>query len=305
MVRESGFARKLQNRAFIFTAEYLPGTGGDGSGGESLKGVFGGRFDAVNVADNPYGPVVSSLAASTALLNAGVEPIYQTVTRDRNRIALQSDLLGAVFLGIRTVLCLSGYHQTLSRCPGAANVYDIDSVQLVAAVRRMRDEGILLDGAPVKGGFPVTVGAAANPFLKPLELNLIRFAKKVEAGAQFIQTQAVFDTVEFADWLAAVGERGLTERAAIIAGVLPLESADEAERLRDTYTDFHIPDGVIGRLRAAGDEKAQAREGLALFGETVRTLKGMNGLRGIHLLSGGKENRIPEFLKAAGLQVDS
>jgi methylenetetrahydrofolate reductase (NADPH) len=301
MERESELGRKIREGTFLITAEYLPRAGMDGSSIESLKMALGGRFDAVNVADNPYGPVVSSLAASAALVRAGVEPIYQTVTRDRNRIALQSDLLGAAFLGIRAVLCLSGYHQTLSRCPAAANVYDIDSVQLVAAVRRMRDEGVLLDGAPVEGGFPVTIGAAANPFLRPLELNLILCAKKVEAGAEFIQTQAVFDIAAFAEWFAAAAERDLTGRAAILAGVLPLESAAEAGRLRETYTDFHIPDAVIDRLRAAGDEIAQAREGLALFGETVRALRGIAGLRGIHILSGGKEKRIHEFLDAAGM----
>jgi methylenetetrahydrofolate reductase (NADPH) len=298
---ESVLGRKIREGTFIITAEYLPRAEADGSSIGSFAAALGGRFDAVNVADNPHGPAVSSLAASAALVRAGVEPIYQTVTRDRNRIALQSDLLGAAFLGIRAVLCLSGYHQTLLRCLGAANVYDIDSIQLVAAVRRMRDEGVLLDGAPVEGGFPVTVGAAANPFLRPLELNLIRCAKKVEAGAEFIQTQAVFDIAAFADWFAAAAERGLTGRAAVLAGVLPLESAVEAERLRETYTDFHIPDSVISRLRAAGGGKEQAREGLALFGETVRSLRGIAGLRGIHILSGGKEKRIPEFIEAAGM----
>jgi methylenetetrahydrofolate reductase (NADPH) len=299
MENESGFARKLREGKFLLTAEYLPRA--SASGGGNIGELFGKRFDAVNVADNPYGPVTSGLAVSSALVKSGIEPIFQIVTRDRNRIALQSDLLGAAFLGIRAVLCLSGYHQTLMRTPGAANVYDIDSIQLAALVRRMREKGTLLDDTPFEGEFPVTAGATANPFLRPLELNMIRLAKKAEAGAEFIQTQAVFDLPMFGEWFSSVVERGLAGRLAVLAGVLPLESAEEAEHLRGTYTDFHIPDAVVERLRSAGNDEAQRREGLALFGETVRALREVNGLRGIHLLSGGKEEQIPEFLKAAGL----
>jgi methylenetetrahydrofolate reductase (NADPH) len=223
------------------------------------------------------------------------------VTRDRNRIALQSDLLGAAFLGIKNVLCLSGYHQTLVGCSESANVFDIDSIQLIAIARKMIDEGLLLDGKKIEGAFSMLIGAVANPFLKPLELNIIRLIKKVDAGADFIQTQAVFDVETFQQWLEAARREGITERAAILAGILPLASAAEAKRLSDTYTDYYIPDEVPERIRAAGDEKAQKKEGLTICTEIIRKVKNMKGVRGIHILSGGNETVVPELIAASAM----
>ena len=244
---------------------------------------------------------MSSLAASVAVSRAGIEPVYHLVTRDRNRIALQSDLLGAAALGISNVLCLSGYHQALTRSPESANVYDIDSIQLVDTVRRMNEEGTLLDGTAIEGDFDMLAGAAANPFLTPLELNMIRLVKKVDAGARFIQTQAIFDIEEFHRWLEAAHDEGITERTAILAGVLPLESASEAEMLRDTYTGLHIPDKVIERLKEAGSSDAQKREGIIICTEIIKRIKDTDNLRGIHIFSGGREHVVPELLSIAGL----
>jgi methylenetetrahydrofolate reductase (NADPH) len=286
---------------YIVTAEYLPRAETDGS---ALKAAVEGLKEvpaAVNVSDNPFGVIMSSLAASVLLAQSGIEPIYQVVTRDRNRIAIQSDLLGAASLGIGNILCLSGYHQTLTTSSESANVYDIDSIQLLDMVRRMRNDGVLLNGSKINGPFATLSGAVANPYLKPIELNLIRFAQKVEAGADFIQTQAVFNTDEFNQWLDAAVDAGIAGKTAILAGVPLLESAVEAESLRDKYTEFQIPDDVIKRLKSAGDAKAQKKEGLALCVETIQRLKDMKGLRGIHILSGGKEEIIPEILGASGL----
>jgi methylenetetrahydrofolate reductase (NADPH) len=298
---DSKLANAIESGDFILTAEYLPVVGTDSSVIESAVSALGGRALAVNVADNHYRVAMSSLAASVAVLKDGVEPVYQIVTRDRNRIAIQSDLLGAVYLGIKNVLCLSGYHQTLTGSPESANVYDIDSIQLVAAVRRMRDEGVLLDGTKIEGEFSMLIGAVANPYLTPIELNMIRLNKKIEAGADFIQTQAVFVIEAFDQWLDAAVSEGITEKAAILAGIIPLESAAEAERLRDTYTDLHIPDELIERLKAAGGKEAQKKEGLAICAETIKKIKDMNGMRGIHILSGGKEAVVPELLAVSGL----
>jgi methylenetetrahydrofolate reductase (NADPH) len=239
--------------------------------------------------------------ASVILARSGVEPIYQVVTRDRNRIAIQSDLLGAAALGIRNILCLSGYHQTLTDNPESANVYDLDSTQLVALVTKMRNEGKLLNGEEINGPFPVTAGAVANPSLKPMDLGIIRLMQKVEAGAAFVQTHAVFDIGEFGLWLDAAGQAGITDKTAILAGVFPLEGAEEAAALVEKYTEFQIPAPVIERLKAAGDREAQKKEGLAICVETIDKLKKMEGLRGIHLLSGGKEATVPAILSAAGL----
>jgi methylenetetrahydrofolate reductase (NADPH) len=298
---EKTFHDQLKSGDFIVTAEYLPKaeTGGTAIGAalQSLAEVP----SAVNCADNPFGVAISSLAASVILARGGIEPIYQVVTRDRNRIAIQSDLLGAATLGIRNVLCLSGYHQTLTDSPESANVYDLDSTQLVSLVKKMCDRGELLNGERISGPFPMTIGAVANPGLKPLELGIIRLAQKVDAGAAFIQTHAVFDAGEFGLWLDAAKSAGITGKAAILAGVFPLEGAEEAEALAMKYTEFQVPASVIERLKAAGDREAQKREGVAICVETIDKLKNLNGLRGIHLLSGGKEAALPAILSAAGL----
>jgi methylenetetrahydrofolate reductase (NADPH) len=294
---DSNLARKIDSGEFIVTAEFLPRAA---TGTEALAAcakALGGRVAAVNAADNHFGVGASSLAMSVALKGLGVEPVLTLATRDRNRIALQSDLLGAAVLGVKNVLCLSGYHQALTGNARAANVFDIDSTQLLAAVKGM-NEGRLIDGTPIKGQFYMLAGAAANPSLAPLELNLLRLAKKVKAGADFIQTQAVFDVAAFKTWLKAAVEAGLTKQVAILAGVMPLASAAEAKRLAANFTDFYIPDGVIARLEKAGDP---AKEGLAIAAGIIKELKGLSGLRGVHILSGGNEAVVPDLLSAAGL----
>ena len=301
MKLDSRLAKCMDNGDFVVTAEYLPRASTGTSFEKTVVEALTGRVQAVNVADNPYGIVSSSLAGSVMLSRCGTEPIYQLVTRDRNRIALQSDLLGAACLGIKNVLCLSGYHQTLTGCPQSANVYDMDSIQLVAAVTQMRDEGVLLDGTKIEGDFAMLVGAVANPYLKPMELNILRLAKKVEAGASFIQTQAVFDVHGFAEWLDAARAEGITENTAILAGVLPLGDATEAQKLRENHTDFQIPNEIIARIKAVGGPDAQRKEGLAIGAEIIREVKKMGGVRGVHILSGGKETSVPELLAASGL----
>ncbi len=297
----SKLGKKIENGDFIVTAEYLPSSAVNGSVIEASLKALGNSLSAVNVADNHYGIAMSSLAASVAVMKSGAEPICQIVTRDRNRIALQSDLLGAAYLGIKNVLCLSGYHQTLVGCPESASVYDIDSTQFIEIVTNMSEKGMLADGTKIDGQFSMLVGAVANPFLKPLELNMLRLSKKVEAGAKLIQTHAVFDVESFGQWLDAAGSEGINKKTAILAGVLPLDGAAEALKLRDTYTDYYIPDEIIERLKAAGNESAQKKEGLAICIEMIKKLKKMNGLRGIHILSGGKEKVVPEILAASGL----
>lgn len=292
----SVLADKLESRDFIFTAEYLPITSIDSSHIDNCIKFFGTGITAVNVADNHYGVSLSSLAASVALSRSGIEPVYQIVTRDRNRIALQSDLLGAAFLGIKNVLCLSGYHQTLIGCPESANVFDIDSIQLVSILKKM-NEGYLLDGREIQGNFSMLTGAVANPGLKPLELNMIRLSKKIAAGADFIQTQAVFDVDVFKQWLDAAGSEGLTENTAILAGILPLQNADQARELTDKYTDYHIPDAIVDRLQSSGDPDAQKKEGVRIAAEIMDRIKDLPGLRGFHLLSGGNESVVPELIE--------
>jgi methylenetetrahydrofolate reductase (NADPH) len=296
---ESKLAKKIEAGDFIITAECAPAATASGATVEKALKALGGTPVAVNIADNSHGLAISSLAGSLAAMKLGIEPVLQIVTRDRNRIAIQSDLLGAASLGIRNVLCMSGYHQVLIGCPESANVFDIDSTQLVELVVRMGEKGVLADGTAIDGEFSMLVGAAGNPFLKPLELNLFRLGKKIDAGASFIQTHAVFDVKSFGLWLDAARGEGITGKTAVLASVYPLESAGEALRLRDTYAEFCIPDEAIERLKKAGENAR--KEGLSMCAETVKAIRGLDGVRGIHILSGGKEALVPELVKAAGL----
>jgi len=294
MKHDSKLAIKTSGKEFIFTAEYLP------LAGTEVKidpKIFGNSVTAVNVADNHFGVSISSLAASFALSQAGIEPVLQIITRDRNRIALQSDLLGAAYLGIKNVLCLSGFHQTLIGCSESANVFDVDSIQLIDIVKKMNN-GQLLDGKKIQGSFCMLIGAAANPNLKPLELNILRLNKKIAAGADFIQTQSVFDVDAFKVWLEAVCNAGLADKTAILAGVMPLKSAAQAKELAETHTDFVIPEAIIDRLTAAGGSEAQEKEGVKIAAEIIKKLKGLPGLKGVHILSGGNESTINELLSS-------
>jgi methylenetetrahydrofolate reductase (NADPH) len=295
---ESLLAKKIEAGDFIITAEYLPDTNIEATQIGKLKNC---GAVAVNVADNPFGPVVSGLVTSIRLKQADIEPVYQLITRDRNRIALQSDILGAASMGIKNILCLSGYHQTLTNMPESANVYDLDSIQLLDVINKMKTEGILMNGTKIKGDFSILAGAVVNPYLRPLELNIMRLIKKVKAGAKFIQTQAVFNTTDFQEWLDAAYQEGITEKAAVIAGIYPLESYDEAINILNKHTDFYIPDSHIKRIKEAGDLEAQKKMGIAICVETIGKIKEMKGLSGIHIISGGRENIISEIISDAGL----
>jgi methylenetetrahydrofolate reductase (NADPH) len=295
---DSLLAKKIEAGDFIITAEYLPDT--------DIEHTLNGKLKncgavAINISDNPYGPSVSSLVTAIKLKQAEIEPIYQLVTRDRNRIALQSDVLGAASIGIKNILCISGYHQTLTNMPESANVYDIDSIQLIDAIGKMNKEGILLNGVKIKGNFSMLVGAVANPYLRPIELNIMRLLKKVKAGAKFIQTQAVFNTTDFQKWLEAAYKEGITEKAAIIAGIYPLKSYDEAVELLKKHTDFYIPESHIKRIKDAGDLEDQKKMGISICLETIGKIKEMKGLSGIHIISGGKEDIISEIISEARL----
>jgi methylenetetrahydrofolate reductase (NADPH) len=294
MKPDSKLATRIDSKDFIYTAEYLPVAATEVTIDPK---VFGSGVTAVNVADNHYGVSMSSLAASIALKEAGIEPVLQVITRDRNRIALQSDLLGAFYLGIKNVLCLSGYHQTLIGCGESANVFDIDSIQLTDMVKRMNN-GQLLDGTKIQGNFSMLIGAAANPNLKPLELNILRLKKKITVGADFIQTQSVFDVDSFQAWLDTARESGLTDKTAILAGVMPLKGVEHAQELAISHTDFVIPDSILNRLASAGDAEAQRKEGIEIAAEIMSKLRSLPGLRGVHILSGGNESSVAELMAA-------
>jgi methylenetetrahydrofolate reductase (NADPH) len=291
----------LSEGGFAVTAECGPPRGANPEvirrKGELLKGYV----DAVNVTDNQTAIVrMSSIAACVHLLEMGLEPVMQMVTRDRNRIALQSDIMGAYSLGIRNILCLSGDHQKFGSQPEALNVFDIDSINLLRAVRTMRDQGRDMSGFELDEPPRMFIGAAANPFADPLEYRVIRLAKKIEAGADFIQTQCVYNLPRFREWLKMLREAGLTEKVFVLAGVTPLKSARMADYMASNVAGMDIPEPVLKRMGGVPKEKAR-EEGLKICLETISELRQTDGVRGVHIMAIESEEMVPEIIEAAGL----
>jgi len=297
----SHLQKVLTAGSFAVTAECGPPRGADPEIIRSKGALLKGHVDAVNVTDNQTAIVrMSSIAACSHLLQMGLEPVMQMVTRDRNRIALQSDILGAYSLGIRNILCLSGDHQSFGSQPDAVNVFDIDSINLVRTVRNMREIGQDMSGFDLKETPRMFVGAAANPFADPFEYRVIRLAKKIEAGADFIQTQCVYNLERFARWMQQARDEGLTERVHIMAGVTPLKSAPMARYMATRVAGMDIPAELIKRMEGVSKKDA-AREGLAICAETIAALREIKGVSGIHIMAIEWEEKVAEIVSAAGL----
>jgi methylenetetrahydrofolate reductase (NADPH) len=265
--------------------------------GELLKD----HVDAINVTDNQTSVTrLSSMAACIHLKLMGVEPVLQMVTRDRNRIALQSDILGAASFDINNILCLSGDHQSFGDCPTGQNVFDLDSMQLLQTVRHMRDNGKFLSGDEIKRPPGMFVGAAANPFAEPFKIRVPRLAKKIAAGAEFIQTQCIYNLKKFEEWMSGVRARGLHEKIYILAGVTPMKSLGMARYMKKNVPGMDVPDEVIDRLAGVPKEK-QADEGIAICLETIERLKEVKGVSGFHIMAIEWEEKVPEIVERAGL----
>lgn len=260
-----------------------------------------GYVDAINVTDNQTAVVrMSSFAACLIIKQIGLSPILQMVTRDRNRLAMQSDIIGAYAHGINTMLCLTGDHPCFGDHPMAVNVYDLDSIQFIQMVKTMRDEGRFQGGDEVLNAPKMFVGAAANPFGDPFELRVARLAKKAKAGADFIQTQCIYDLPRFEKWMEGVRERGLHEKVAILAGVTPFKSAGMAKYMKNKVPGMSVPDEMIKRMAGVPKEK-QAEEGLTICVETIQRLKEIKGVRGFHIMAIEWEQKVPEIVERAGL----
>ncbi len=291
----------LRNGEFAVTAECGPPRGANADVIKAKGKLLEGFVDAVNVTDNQTAIVrMSSIAACVHLEQMGLEPVMQMVTRDRNRIALQSDILGAYSLGIRNILCLSGDHQTFGSQPEAMNVFDIDSMNLLHMVRTMGSEGTDMSGFELDEAPRMFVGAAANPFADPFEYRVIRLAKKIEAGAGFIQTQCVYNMERFKEWLRMAREEGLTERVHILAGITPLKSANAARRMATRVAGMDIPDDIIKRMADAPKSQAAA-EGIKICLETIQELRELEGVHGIHIMAIESEDKVGEIVEGAGL----
>ena len=293
--------RILKSGGFAVTAECGPPRGADPEVVRKKGKLLNGHVDAVNVTDNQTAIVrMSSIAASAHLMAMGLEPVMQMVTRDRNRIALQSDIMGAFSLGIKNILCLSGDHQTFGSQPDALNVFDIDSMNLLRSVRNMREEGRDMSGFDLQGPPRMFIGAAANPFADPFEYRVIRLAKKIDAGADFIQTQCVYNMDRFREWLRLAREEGLTEKVYILAGVTPLKSKGMAAYMNKRVAGMDIPEHVIKRMGGVAKEDAP-REGINICLETIAELRELEGVHGVHIMAIEWEEIVAEIVESAGL----
>ena len=291
----------LSKGDFAVTAECGPPRGSDPGIISKKAELLKGYVDAVNVTDNQTAIVrMSSITACTHLLQMGLEPVMQMVTRDRNRIAMQSDIIGAYSLGIKNILCLSGDHQSFGSQPDAMNVFDIDSIQLIHAVRAMREEGKDMSGFDLKGPPRMFIGAAANPFADPFEYRVIRLAKKIDAGVDFIQTQCVYNLDRFKEWIKMAREEGLTEKAHILAGVTPLKSAGMAKYMAEKVAGMDVPESVITRMAGVPKETA-SEEGIKICIETIAELREIKDVHGVHIMAIEWEEKVGEVVKAAGL----
>lgn len=295
----SNLEKVLEGGHFAVTAEVGPPKGTSAKviqrKGELLKTYC----DAMNLTDNQTAIVrMSSWSGCILLKEMGIDPVMQMVVRDRNRIAIQSDILGAVALGIRNVLCLSGDHQRFGNHPAAKGVYDIDSIQLVQTLKKMRDEKKFICGEEISGEVPLYIGAVETPFADPFEYRVKRLAKKVEAGADFIQTQAIFDVAKFIKWMEMVRDEGLDKQVHILAGVIPIKSVGMARYMKDNVSGISVPDEIITRMK---DAKVSKEEGVKIALEIIEQLKEIDGIHGIHIMAVAWEDIVPVIVESAGL----
>jgi methylenetetrahydrofolate reductase (NADPH) len=297
----SNLKKVLEKGEFAVTGECGPPKGADPEAVLKKAKLLRDKVDAINVTDNQTAIVrMSSLAACSLLRSAGLDPVLQVVVRDRNRIALQSDILGASAVGIRNVLCLSGDHQGFGNQPQAMGVFDLDSIQFVSVVKNMRDNGTILGGEPLSRPPELFIGAAANPFADPLSFRVVRLAKKINAGVDFIQTQCVYNLDRFEKWMKMARDKGLTDKAFILGGVTPLKSAGMAKYMNNRVAGMHVPDEIIKRMGGVPKDK-QREEGIQICVETIQRLKEMPGVKGVHIMAIEWEEVVGEIVEKAGL----
>ncbi len=298
----SNLEKVLNAGYFSVTSELGPPKGTDISSIKKKGEFLRGHVDAVNVTDCQTAVVrISSIATSVILMQMELEPVMQMTCRDRNRIAIQSDILGASALGIKNMLALSGDHQSFGNQKNAKGVFDIDSMQMLSLVKRMRDEKKIMSiDESIHGDLPMFIGAVANPFAPPVEFRAMHLKKKIDAGADFIQTQCIFDIDKFREWMKIVCDMGLDRKCYILAGLTPLKSLRMAEYMASSVPGIYIPDTLIKRMSGVPKDNA-ADEGIKIFCEQVEQLKEIKGVSGVHIMPIEWESRIPEITERAGL----
>ncbi|MEM2839308.1 MAG: methylenetetrahydrofolate reductase [Thermoplasmata archaeon] len=302
MTPVSNLQKVLDSGKFAVTAEIGPPRGADPEHMIKLARDLKGSADAFNLTDNQTAIVrLSSIASAVILMREGLEPVIQMTCRDRNRIALQSDLLGASAIGIRNVLCLTGDHHTFGNEKSAKGVFDLDSISLLRTFRNMRDSRKQLSGEEIESPPVVYLGAAENPFATPYEFRALRLQKKVDAGAQFIQTQAIFDLDWFEKWMAEVRKLGLHERVHILGGVIPSKSLGAVRYMKNKVPGMKVPDSIVSRMKNAKDKNQEKEEGLRICVEMIERLKTIEGVHGVHIMAVMWEEMVPYLVKESGL----
>jgi methylenetetrahydrofolate reductase (NADPH) len=282
----------------VLTAECLPPASSDPEAVKKLASQLPPALDAVVISDNHHETRGSALACAALLAAQQIEPVLPLSTRDKNRVALESDVLGASALGVKNFLCMTGLHQSMGASPEAASVYDLDSAQLVEAIGKMTDSGLGINGRKLDNVPELFVGSTAHPFMSPIELSILQLKKKVLAGADVVWTDPVFDVSGFEVWMQAVRESGLHKKIAIIASVLLLQNPKQAEIIRTKPTGKGITDIMIERLKQPTNGTSP---GLVICAETIAAIKGIAGVRGIHLITGGSPALATQIISTAGL----
>ena len=291
----------LETGQFAVTGELGPPQSADPEVIRRKAKILRGNVDAFNVTDGQTAVVrMSSWAACMIAKEEGLDPIVQMTCRDRNRIALQMDVLGAAALGINNILCLTGDHIKFGNHPDAKAVFDLDSIQFVKMVKDMRDDRRFQCGDEMAVAPNLFLGAAANPFADPFDFRAVRLAKKVTAGADFIQTQIIYNVARFAEWMKRARDRGLHQKTKILAGVAPIKSAGAARYMKTRVPGMDVPDETIERLRGVPKEQV-SREGIKLCVEIINQVRQIEGVAGIHLMAIEWEEAVPEIVEAAGL----
>jgi methylenetetrahydrofolate reductase (NADPH) len=301
MKTESRLEKVLASGALAVTSEVGPPRGAIPERVIEKANLIKDHVDGINVTDNQTAMVrMSSWAAGVLIRQMGLDPILQMVCRDRNRLAMQSDIIGAYSLGINTMMCLSGDHPKFGDHPMANGVFDIDSIQLVNTVKNMRDEGKFQGGADIPTPPKMFIGAAANPFADPFELRVMRLAKKVKAGADFIQTQCIFNLDKFEKYMEMVCDRGLDEQVHVLAGITPMKSAGMARYMKNKVPGMDVPDEIIDRMAGVSKEE-QPEEGIKIAIESIERLKECKGVKGFHIMAIEWEEKVPQIVEGAGL----
>jgi len=294
-VANSHLRQVFDSQKFVVTAEAGPLKGTDITELKEVAKILKGKVDAVNVTDQQSSVMrLGSLAVSHLLIDWGIEPIYQLTCRDRNRIALQSDLLNAAVLGIQNVIALTGDLPSSGDHPQAKPVYDLDSVSLLSVIKGL-NEGHDMVGYQLQGTTDFFAGAVVNPGADTeaaYELQIMKMERKVAAGAKFFQTQAVFDLEIFAKFMKRVEKYGIP----VLAGVIPLKSAGMARFMNKNVAGVNVPQSMIDRISKAEDK---AKTGVGMCGELIRSLRGL--CQGVHIMAIGWEKKVPDILVAAGL----